>query len=484
MTKTKEKINKIILFVNDDEQETRYITAKFLDNELVINFSNFNHTVKYVVDYRYKFNKKETNKFTKLLAKNKSDFLYKLKERFNTSSACADLTKYATDNNIDYDFIYGHEGENLYRYEIGDVFLDEDLLYDKNKNVIIPSFYTHPKNGIMELYLPNGNLFMSISYKNNKKNGFTKCYSKKNQKLLWEQNYTNDKLDGITKKYYSDGSLEREETFIMGIKEGVDKYYDADGYLEQEEMWAKNQRNGFARKYYTNGQVKHEAFFKNDLQDGNTKEYYESGKLEYEGEFKNDSAIGWGIRYYENGNIMWKSPHGKTKGEEIKYYDNGNIEFRIESIGEKRNGKFTDYFKDGKIRGIGNYKDDERHGICKYFYRNGNLQEEVPYKKGKVTGIGKSYYSNGNIHHICEYKNGKRNGYSVCYDKKGNIMQKVLYKNGLVVDFNDNDGIKGILGLDKTETKESKKTKSDVLVSNDGIEKNKRIVKNPILNLK
>ena len=174
MTNTKEKtdeISKAILFLKDDEQATRYVTAKFEDKTLVISFTNFNHVAdKYVIDYRYKFNEKETQKFIKLLANGQSTFLQKLQEKFNSSSACADLIKYADENDISYKFLSGHEGGDLYRYELGDILLDDDLLYDKDKNIIIPSFYKHPKNGVMKIYFRNGNLYMSISYKNNKKN--------------------------------------------------------------------------------------------------------------------------------------------------------------------------------------------------------------------------------------------------------------------------------------------------------------------------
>lgn len=485
MTKTKEKTDRIVLFVNDDEQETRYVTAKFEDDELIVSFSNFNHTVdKYVVDYRYKFNKKETKKFIKLLSNGEPTFLQKLQEKFNSSSACADLIKYAEINDIEYEYISGHEGGEYYRYELGDIFLDDDLLYDKNKNIIIPSFYKHPINGVMKIYLRNGNLYMSISYKNNKKNGFTKCYSKKTKKIVWEQNYTNDKLDGIIKNYYSDGSIEKEETFVNGVKQGWENSYNEnESYLEEAIMYAQNVKNGQAFKYYPNGQVKHEAFFENDLQEGTTKEYYESGQLKYVGEFKKDEAVGWGISYYENGNVKWKSPHGKTKGLETKYYENGNIEFEIETIGENRNGKYTNYYEDGTISETGCYKNDEydgcrkkyykngnleheynykngkKHGICKDFHYNGKIREIFPYKNGKLNGKVQRFYSNGQLNYEYNYKNGLRNGFSISYDQKaGEIQLKQYFKDGMLRDFYGNEGIVGVQGLAEINTEEGKKT--------------------------
>lgn len=478
MTKSKtnlkaEKIDKIILFVGDDKQEAKYATSKFINGELVVRFSNYNHTLKkYVVDYCYIFNKKESNKFVKLLSKNKSDFLYKLQKKFNTSSACVDLIKYADDNKINYKFIPKYCGENIRRYEFGDVILYEDILYDKNQNVIVPSFYTHPKKGIMEVYFPNGDLLLSTTYKDGKKNGMTKCYFQNSKQVDWEQNYTDDKLDGITKSYLKDGKLYREETFVKGVKEGLEKQYNKDGYLEQEIMYKNNKKNGVAIQYYSNGQIEHKTHFKDGKQDGATKLYYESGKLKHEGKYKNGKPVGWGITYYENGNVMWECPHGRTKGNETRYYENGNIEFTIESIGEKRDGKFTDYYENGKIKRTGLYKNNKRVGQIVSYYENGKIKKESTLKNNKLCGTARLYYPNGKLKKEYEFKNDKdngiqkyffrsgalkfehsykdglRDGYSIGYEEKtGKIKYKVLYRKGELIDYDDNDGITGVKNL-------------------------------------
>ena len=408
----RKSINKILLYCVDNSFETRYITAEFEKQNLLIRFTHICHYMRNGdINFVLKFSPKQTRAFVKLLGENKQDFLYKLKEKFYNSPDCWNIIRFANHNHIKY-----KETAEPFFYNFGDIYENIPCLYYEDGSLIIPTLYKHPKNGVVKIYLPSGYLYMEISYKNNLKDGLTKCYFQNSKQIDWEQNYTKDKLDGITKSYYKDGKLHREETFVNGVKEGWENFYnEEEGYLEQKQMYAKNVENGPAIEYYPNGQIKHEAYFKNGKQDGITKEYYESGKSEYEGKFKNDNAVGWGIRYYENGNAMWKSPHGRTKGIETRYYENGNVEFTIESIGEKRNGKYIDYFKDGKIRGTGFYKNDKIHGIC------------------------------GNIHYTCEYKNGLRNGFSILYDKKGNIAQKVLYKKGLIVDFNDNNGITGVV---------------------------------------
>lgn len=511
MTNIKEKTDKIskaILFLKDDEQETRYVTAKFEDKKLVISFTNFNHVAdKYVIDYRYKFNEKETQKFIKLLANGQSTFLQKLQEKFNSSSACADLIKYADENDISYKFLSGHEGGDLYRYELSNIYIDEDLLYDKNKNLVIPSFYEHPKNGVMKLYLKEGSLYMSISYKNNKKNGFTKCYSKKTKKISWEENYTNDLLDGITKNYYNNGTLKKEETFVMGVKEGWEHSYNEDeGYLEEAIMYANNVMNGAAFKYYKDGQVKHEAYFKDNKQEGITKEFYESGipkliaywkdgkrngiqkefyetgELEFMGYWKNNKGNGLMVnyhkngkisairsckndihispeyQYYEDGSLKIVIPPDNAEGIELFYYPSGVLKSEVEYKNENKCGFGRWYYENGKIEADCNYKNDKRHGICKEYHYSGKLRLECEYKNGKKHGIEKRYYNSGQLSYEHSYKNGLRNGYSISYiEKTGEIQYKIFFRNGKIVDFYGNDGITGVQGLAENNKEEGGK---------------------------
>lgn len=66
-------------------------------------FTNFKENKN--IDYIYDFAPKETRNFINLLAENKSDFLYKLQELFNTASACQDLIQYADNHSIEYRLI-------------------------------------------------------------------------------------------------------------------------------------------------------------------------------------------------------------------------------------------------------------------------------------------------------------------------------------------------------------------------------------------
>jgi antitoxin component YwqK of YwqJK toxin-antitoxin module len=62
----------------------------------------------------------------------------------------------------------------------------------------------------------------------------------------------------------------------------------------------------------------------------------------------------------------------------------------------------------------------ERHGIAKEFYSNGNLEFVINYKNGIMHGFVKGYYENGKLRTEANYINGEEERDSVkMYDENG-----------------------------------------------------------------
>ncbi|MCL2132481.1 MAG: hypothetical protein FWH36_08575 [Lentimicrobiaceae bacterium] len=58
----------------------------------------------------------------------------------------------------------------------------------------------------------------------------------------------------------------------------------------------------------------------------------------------------------------------------------------------KRNGKYYEYYKNGQIALIGNYKKEVPDRIWVRYYPNGKISSKVKYKKGRMVK-GKSHFS-------------------------------------------------------------------------------------------
>jgi antitoxin component YwqK of YwqJK toxin-antitoxin module len=149
---------------------------------------------------------------------------------------------------------------------------------------------------------------------------------------IWEQNFKNDKLYGISQAYTLQGKLaaqyEYKDDSLIGksvlyaadgrsaLEEIIyDKqvkgkyvkrnYNDTSGKLEREENYEKYELNGKARDFYPGGQVEIEEFFIDGKLNGSRKHFYPSGQRWTEVEYRNGkiwTALG---SYLENGRPLY-----------------------------------------------------------------------------------------------------------------------------------------------------------------------------------
>jgi len=66
----------------------------------------------------------------------------------------------------------------------------------------------------------------------------------------------------------------------------------------------------------------------------------------------------------------------------------------------KFNGEEKEYFENGQVKIIRNFKNDELDGDFKEFDFNGQLIKSSTFKKGRINGKYISYYDNGNVESI------------------------------------------------------------------------------------
>lgn len=84
----------------------------------------------------------------------------------------------------------------------------------------------------------------------------------KNGKVKVLANYKNDTLNGKYKSFFSNGKIEFEANYIMGIKCGVSLYYNKNGSLKAKSI-AKNDKSDLFIQY-KNGKVEYKEVYKND----------------------------------------------------------------------------------------------------------------------------------------------------------------------------------------------------------------------------
>ncbi len=91
--------------------------------------------------------------------------------------------------------------------------------------------------------------------------------------------------------------------------------------------------------------------------------------------FKTGKADGKWINFYKNGNLKsirnWKD--GKLNGKYIIYLENGNKVSEVDYTNGKENGKYIIFYPNGQLRIMGQYFEGKPIGTWKYFNENGKL---------------------------------------------------------------------------------------------------------------
>ena len=74
----------------------------------------------------------------------------------------------------------------------------------------------------------------------------------------------------------------------------------------------------------------------------------------------------------------------------------------------KKEGEYKEYYSNGLLDIICNYKNDKREGEYKSYYNNKQLYKICNYKNGDLEGEHKKYWANGRLYGIYNCKNGKK----------------------------------------------------------------------------
>lgn len=160
-----------------------------------------------------------------------------------------------------------------------------------------------------------------------------------------------------------------------------------------------------------------------DLLHGPFKDVDEKGRLRREGNYVMGKKDGKWLEYFTDGKLISEVEYDNDKlnGVARYYYDNGTPKTESHYTGGKRNGSHITWYENGKIREEGRYAMDERDSIWKKYDHSGLLETETGYKKGTLHGISRSYYSNGQLEYEMNYENGYRHGKYVSYHRNGQL---------------------------------------------------------------
>ena len=79
---------------------------------------------------------------------------------------------------------------------------------------------------------------------------------------LWEENYKNGEVDGLSTNWYKNGQKESERTFKDGTRNGLWTDWNENGQKEKEINYKDGKQDGLWTEWYENGQKKYVMIYK------------------------------------------------------------------------------------------------------------------------------------------------------------------------------------------------------------------------------
>jgi antitoxin component YwqK of YwqJK toxin-antitoxin module len=312
-----------------------------------------------------------------------------------------------------------------------------------------------------------------ISYLFGKKNGYYLKYKKDPSigSYIWSKElYAGDRKEGIAYIYFPDGKIQQTFSYNGGKKVGLSKEYDKNGevitlyeynndFLVSRQKINRTDNKGLKQGewvvFYPEGRMKSDVTYKDDLMHGYYKEYdskgnlvvtllYDNGSL-VKSRVEDDSDIEVVNKYDDNNKLISSGPFknkipvgvhrefgpdGKVTDAFI-YNDNGLMlaEGIVDEAGNL-NGRWKDFYPDGKIQAEGAYTGSRRSGIWKFYNSSGKLEQTGSYNNGRPDGSWKWYYENGSLLREEEYFQGLRDGTFTEYSEDGDIISQGQYSDG------------------------------------------------------
>ncbi|GAB4489187.1 MAG: hypothetical protein OHK0019_06500 [Saprospiraceae bacterium] len=124
----------------------------------------------------------------------------------------------------------------------------------------------------------------------------------------------------------------------------------------------------------------------------------------------------------------------KQTYERIERLENGAVARRVQIVNGKKEGKMTDYYPDGKLRGERLFQNDKQVGRTVLYHPGGQVMEVQYYVDGLKEGGDTIWYENGQVQFSSWFKNGKKNGYLRKWSPEGKVVFEARYEMDSVVE--------------------------------------------------
>lgn len=219
------------------------------------------------------------------------------------------------------------------------------------------------------------------------------------------------------------GPFISEATFLHGKLHG--KWVIVDSQERTCSIWEfeNGERHGKSTWWYPNGQKMREVDYVNGEIDGELREWSAENKLVVRQTFVQGHRRGVEVKEYSPGVKHVEAEYMYAREIKSTTYDWWNAAIKNEVLAKdgknKRSGKMTVWYQNGRKQLEGQYEDDRPVGRFTWWHANGQKAIEGDYVDGVQTGQWNWWHANGQRQIQGEYDQGSQRGEWVWWNQEG-----------------------------------------------------------------
>ena len=279
----------------------------------------------------------------------------------------------------------------------------EVISYDKDEKIVEIAWYT------------DGNLDCKVDISN----GTHSYYHDEEETILWQKYTIKDgKPTGEWVIHHGNGQMQEYRKYRKGMRISTWKSWHPDGNLWWEETYKNGMKNGICRRWRYDKVLEYEGMYKDDKKHGLWVTYYDNGVTEYIRVYKNNRLTGTEYRYHKETGKLWSTSeyknnkrHGKFQQYDWSVKQQKIVVLDAEYKNDNRHGIRKGYFTNGAKWFESNYIDGIQVDDCTYWQIDGTPKIVCSYNEsGKQEGKWTEYFMDGRKRAEGMMKNGEMDG--------------------------------------------------------------------------
>ena len=121
-------------------------------------------------------------------------------------------------------------------------------------------------------------------------------------------------------------------------------------------------------------------------------------------------------------------PSSEPTSQEVREnYGNGQTSRLYTRVNGKIEGKMTDFYPSGALKGEKNFVTDKQDGKTTIYYESGSIKEVQYYTAGLRNSGDTIFYEDGSLQYICEFKDNIKNGYLRKWGEDGILIYEAKF---------------------------------------------------------